>query len=389
MSHEIRTPLNGVLGMAQVMAAEALSPTQRERVQIIQKSGETLLAILNDVLDLAKIEAGKLELETAPFDAAELARGAHGAFGGIAEQKDLRFELTVEPEAKGVYLGDGTRVRQILYNLVSNALKFTERGEVRVTIAAADPGLTIRVRDTGIGIPADRLDQLFEKFEQADASTTRRFGGTGLGLSICRDLVRLMNGTVSVESEVGRGSCFTATLPLPHVAEEAAVVRHEPAPHPAAEPMEAGSLRVLAAEDNAVNQLVLRTMLQQVGIEPTIVGDGRAAVEAWEAGAWDIILMDVHMPVMDGVSATRAIRQREAAAGRAPTPILALTANAMSHQVAEYIASGMDGFVAKPIEISALFTAIETALADAEAAEAEGLGADGGDASPATSVAEA
>ena len=376
MSHEIRTPLNGVLGMAQVMAAEDLSPTQRERVRIIQASGETLLAILNDVLDLSKIEAGKLELEAAPFDAAELARGAHGAFCGVAEQKDLRFELTVEPAARGVYMGDGTRVRQILYNLVSNALKFTEQGAVRVTIAPANPGLIIQVRDTGIGIPADRLDQLFEKFEQADASTTRRFGGTGLGLSICRDLVRLMGGTVGVESAVGQGSCFTATLPLPRIAEEGAGPRHEPAPHAAAQPVEAGSLRVLAAEDNAVNQLVLRTMLQQAGIEPTIVADGRAAVEAWRGGAWDIILMDVHMPVMDGVSATRAIRQGEAASGRAPTPILALTANAMSHQVAEYIASGMDGFVAKPIEISALFGAIDTALGEDEAAAEADLSLD-------------
>ena len=387
MSHEIRTPLNGVLGMAQVMAAEALSPVQRERVQIIQKSGETLLAILNDVLDLSKIEAGKLELETAPFDAAELARGAHGAFCGVAEQKDLRFDLTVEPGARGVYLGDGTRVRQILYNLVSNALKFTEAGQVCVTIAAAAPGLTIKVQDTGIGIPADRLDQLFEKFEQADASTTRRFGGTGLGLSICRDLVRLMGGSVTVESEPGRGTCFTAVLPLPRLSDEAATVEHEA--QAAHQPVDAGSLRVLAAEDNTVNQLVLRTMLQQAGIEPTIVGDGRAAVEAWETSGWDIILMDVHMPVMDGVSAARAIRQREAATGRTATPILALTANAMSHQVAEYTASGMDGFVAKPIEIGRLFAAIETALADSEAAADQTSGSNVGEASPATSVARA
>ena len=372
MSHEIRTPLNGVLGMAQVMAAEPLSPVQRERLQIIQTSGETLLAILNDVLDLSKIEAGKLELETAPFDAAEIARGAHGAFCGVAEQKDLRFELTVEPEAQGVYLGDGTRVRQILYNLVSNALKFTERGEVCVTISTAAPGLTIRVKDTGIGIPADRLDQLFEKFEQADASTTRRFGGTGLGLAICRDLVRLMKGEVTVESQPGQGSCFTAVLPLRRLTGDVAPNHDEPQARAGPDPVVGESLRVLAAEDNAVNQLVLKTMLQQAGIEPTIVGDGRAAVEAWETAAWDIILMDVHMPVMDGVSATRMIRQREAAAGRTPTPILALTANAMSHQVAEYAASGMDGFVAKPIEIARLFTAIETALAEAEASQTSG-----------------
>jgi signal transduction histidine kinase/ActR/RegA family two-component response regulator len=365
MSHEIRTPLNGVLGMAQVMAADDLSQAQRDRVEIIRQSGESLLAILNDVLDLSKIEAGKLELEETRFDVGDLARGAHAAFSAVAEQKDLKFELTIEPGARGVYLGDSTRVRQILYNLVSNALKFTERGEVRVTIGAASPGLAITVRDTGIGIAPERLDQLFEKFEQADASTTRRFGGTGLGLAICRDLARLMGGRISGESEPGHGAAFTVVLPLERVADSGAdrpsTVQTNPSAQTVDETTET-SLRVLAAEDNAVNQLVLKTMLQQAGIEPTIVADGRAAVEAWETGDWDIVLMDVQMPVMDGVTATRTIRQREAVVGREHTPILALTANAMAHQVAEYAANGMDGFVAKPIDISQLFSAIERAL---------------------------
>jgi len=363
MSHEIRTPLNGVLGMAQVLAGEDLSPAQQERVRIIQQSGQSLLAILNDLLDLAKIEAGKLTLEEAEFSLDELARGAHGAFSGVAEQKDLRFRMEIAPEAKGVYLGDSTRVRQILYNLISNALKFTETGGVDVAVAAGDPGLVLTVHDSGIGIPADRLDQLFEKFEQADTSTTRKFGGTGLGLSICRDLADLMGGSIKAESRPGEGTTFTVSLPLPRVANPAKVdIRDGVSGAEIGERTGQTALRVLAAEDNAVNQLVLKTMLEQVGIAPTIVADGRAAVKAWESQAWDLVLMDVQMPVLDGIAATRAIRAREAALGRPRTPILALTANAMTHHVAEYLAADMDGFVAKPIEVGQLFAAIEQAL---------------------------
>jgi PAS domain S-box-containing protein len=363
ISHEIRTPLNGVLGMAQVMAAEELSPVQRERVGVIQQSGEALLAILHDVLDLSKIEAGKLELEETVFDVGDLARGAHGAFGGVAEQKDLKFDLAIEPDAAGAYRGDSTRVRQILYNLVSNALKFTEHGEVRVNIAAGRPGLTITVKDTGIGVAPDRLDRLFEQFEQADTSTTRRFGGTGLGLAICRDLAHLMGGTIAVESQVDHGTTFTVSLPLAKVVGEPA--DRQPSPAAANAVADSGAeskLRVLVAEDNEINQLVLRTMLQQAGVEPVVVSNGREAVEAWDAEAWDIVLMDVQMPEMDGIAATRTIRQREAETGRIRTPILALTANAMSHQVKTYAEVGMDGFVAKPIEVSRLFAAIEAAL---------------------------
>jgi PAS domain S-box-containing protein len=364
MSHEIRTPLNGVLGMAQVLAADALSPAQQERVRVIQQSGQSLLAILNDLLDLAKIEAGKLELEDAEFCLDDLARGAHGAFSAVAEQKDLRFHMEITPEAQGVYLGDSTRVRQILYNLISNALKFTETGGVDVTVSAGEPGLVVAVRDSGIGIPADRLDQLFEKFEQADKSTTRKFGGTGLGLAICRDLASLMGGQIKVESVLGQGTTFTVTLPLPRLGDAFSAEERtsaEPARSHAAD-TDQTALRVLAAEDNAVNQLVLKTMLEQAGITPTIVGDGRAAVEAWRGQAWDLVLMDVQMPVMDGIAATRAIRELEAAEGRARTPILALTANAMTHHVAEYLAADMDGFVAKPIEVGQLFAAMEQAL---------------------------
>ncbi|HEY3799561.1 MAG TPA: ATP-binding protein [Caulobacteraceae bacterium] len=370
MSHEIRTPMNGVLGMAQAMAADDLTVPQRERLAVIRQSGESLLGLLNDVLDLSKVEAGKLELEAVPFDIDELAKATHATFKGVAEAKGLTFEAAVDHAARGVYLGDPTRVRQIFANLVSNAIKFTETGGVGIHIGRGRHGLVVRVRDTGIGIPRGRVGQLFRKFEQADASTTRKFGGTGLGLAICRELAEAMGGSVKASSKCGEGATFTVRLPLERLSESAA-----PTPEPArAAPSEPAAhaddeqppLRILAAEDNQVNQLVLRTLLGQAGVDPVIVDDGKAAIAAWETGEWDLILMDVQMPVMDGPTAARLIREREARTGRPRTPILALTANVMSHQVAEYVAAGMDGFVGKPIEVAALFGAIETALTPAE-----------------------
>ncbi len=367
MSHEIRTPLNGVLGMAQAMAVDALSVAQRERLDVVRQSGETLLAILNDVLDLSKIEAGKLELEEGRFDISELAEGALAAFMAVAQHKGVAFDLRVAAKAAGAYRGDSTRVRQILYNLISNALKFTETGQIRVTVGRSRNELILEVRDSGIGISPEQLKSLFQKFEQADASTTRRYGGTGLGLAICRELAQLMGGDIEAKSVVGEGATFIVRLPLAKLA--ARPVRSTDTP-PAAKPRP-DQTRVLAAEDNAVNQLVLKTLLQQAGLDLIVVSDGVAAVAAWEAEAWDVILMDVQMPEMDGPTATRRIRAREAETGRARTPIVALTANAMAHQVADYLDAGMDGFISKPIEVSRLFAAIEAALApsDDEAAD--------------------
>jgi PAS domain S-box-containing protein len=360
MSHEIRTPLNGVLGMTQAMAMGEVTDQQRERLEVIRQSGESLLAILNDVLDLSKIEAGKLELEQANFDISELARGAHGTFAATAQAKGLKFDLKVERSVRGVYRGDSVRVRQILYNLVSNALKFTETGGVKVVVSRKAKQLAISVADTGIGIAPDQLASLFQKFEQADASTTRRYGGTGLGLAICRDLADLMGGSIHGESTPGDGATFTVELPLKRIA--ASVARNAPSPRQPLEAVEAVSLRVLAAEDNGMNQLVLRTLLEQVGVSPVIVGNGREAVSAWAKEPWDLILMDVQMPEMDGPTAAGVIRARERAEGRPRTPIVALTANAMAHQVAEYLQSGMDGFVAKPIEAGQLYAVIQAAL---------------------------
>jgi signal transduction histidine kinase/ActR/RegA family two-component response regulator len=366
MSHEIRTPLNGVLGMAQAMAKDELSDLQRQRLDVVQKSGDMLLAILNDILDLSKIEAGKLTLEILPFNLEELARGAHAAFTAIAHEKGLSFDLSVDPTACGVFNGDATRVRQIIYNLVSNALKFTEVGQVRVRITSLEAGFSIHVSDTGIGIPSDDLKRLFSKFEQADASTTRRFGGTGLGLAICRELAILMGGRIDAQSVVGEGSSFIVTLPLERLSDDALAKPTVLIPDPTgADAIADQPIRLLVAEDNPVNQLVITTLLQQVGIHPIVVNNGGEAVEAWASQDWDVILMDMQMPVMDGLTATRAIREQERLKGRPRTPIVALTANAMSHHIAEYRAAGMDEFVSKPIHINKLIDAISLCLDDA------------------------
>jgi signal transduction histidine kinase/ActR/RegA family two-component response regulator len=365
MSHEIRTPLNGVLGMAQAMAADDLTDAQRARVQVIRQSGEALLAILNDVLDLSKIEAGKVTLEAIAFDVEALVQAVHATFGAVAQAKGLTFEARVSPAARGGYLGDPVRLRQIIGNLVSNALKFTDEGRVALEVDQVDGRLAITVSDSGIGIEPREVEVLFEKFKQADATTTRRFGGTGLGLAICRDLAALMGGSITAGPGAQRGSVFTVILPLarvdapltPPVEPRAGVIERETGGVGAVRP-----LRILAAEDNGVNQLVLKTLLGQAGLDVTVVADGRAAVDAWRGEAWDLILMDIQMPVMDGLAATAEIRAAEAAQGLTRTPIVALSANAMAHQVADYAQQGMDGFIAKPIEVARLFAAIEAAL---------------------------
>lgn len=270
----------------------------------------------------------------------------------------------IQPQAQGIYRGDSTRVRQILYNLVSNALKFTEEGEVRVSVARDEFGLRLSVSDTGIGIPPARLASLFQKFEQADASTTRRYGGTGLGLAICRELASLMGGAITAVSELEQGTTFVVTLPLPWIGGSIVLPTPPSIDANPAEMTEGPPLRVLAAEDNTVNQLVLKTLLHQIGIDPIVVENGLQVVEAWAREPWDVILMDVQMPEMDGPTATAIIRAREIAENRPRTPIIALTANAMAHQVAEYLASGMDSFVPKPIEVGRLFEALQQVLED-------------------------
>jgi signal transduction histidine kinase/ActR/RegA family two-component response regulator len=355
MSHELRTPLNGVLGMAQAMSAEPLSRVQRQRLKVIRRSAESLMAILNDLLDLSRIETNRFELEIDNFDLEHMARGVVMAFSHAADSKGLAVEFEIEPAARGYYRGDAARLRRILYALMSNAVKFTDHGKVSLRAHADGDGVVFSVADTGIGIAPEQRTQLFERFHQADSSSTRRFGGAGLGLAVCHELVALMGGTIVVASVPEAGSVFTVHIPL---------ARAPAAPQPAPAPLcDAGELRVLAAEDNEANQLVLKTLLKQLGVEVTIVGNGREALEHWELQTWDLMLMDIQMPEMDGVSATRAIRRRESQLGRPRTPIVAVTANAMRHQLADYEAAGIDSVVPKPIEAARLYATLEAVLA--------------------------
>ena len=356
MSHEIRTPMNGILGMAQAMQGDVLPDVQRERLRVISECGESLLTILNDILDLSKVEAGKLELEAAPFDLRRALSGLIATYGAAAEDRGLAITLDMDGAA-GTYRGDPTRLRQIVGNLVSNALKFTDQGGVAIKARRTGEALRIEVTDTGQGMGDETLARIFRPFAQEDASTTRKYGGTGLGLSIVRQLAQLMGGDVSVASRVGAGSCFTVVLPLPWLGEETAA--NDAAPISASADR---AIRVLAAEDNAVNQLVLRTLLDQLGVEVTLVDHGQAAVEAWQGQPWDVILMDVQMPVMDGFTAARRIRALEAEQDRAPTPIIALTANAMDHHQVECLAAGMNALVPKPLDIRHLAAAMEAAV---------------------------
>ncbi|HLZ73794.1 hybrid sensor histidine kinase/response regulator [Phenylobacterium sp.] len=350
ISHEIRTPLNGVLGMAQAMALNPLSKLQRQRLRVISDSGSALLTIVDDLLDLSRIEAGGLQIVREDCDLTALVESVHTAYAAEAVAKGLSFILDLDPAAAGRYQADPGRVRQILGNLISNAIKFTHTGEVLVRLARTAGGVSLEVNDTGIGIPPDRAAALFENFTQADSSMTRRYGGAGLGLAICRRLALAMGGDVRVCSLPGRGSQFGVDLPMtPSRAQPAEAAPAASSP---------GPLQVLAAEDNPVNQMVLKALLAQIGIDPVFVENGQEAVRAWEQAHWDVILMDVQMPVMDGQAATRRIREREAQLGRPMTPIIAVTANAMIHQIASYRAAGMNEVVSKPINVEALFTAI-------------------------------
>lgn len=363
MSHEIRTPLNGVLGMVQAMGRDELTAAQRERLGIVSSSGETLLLLLNDLLDLSRIEAGRLDIEDGVVDLVATAEAATQSFAPRAKEKGLRLELHAPPETHGWWTGDPARIQQVIANLVANAVKFTERGEVIVALTRDADGLSVSVKDTGPGIAQERLVSLFDRFVQANASTCRQYGGSGLGLAICHQLATLMGGAISVESKVGEGSCFTVRLPMARAEAPAT----EPSPTDAPAP---DGLRLLVAEDNPTNRLVLSTLLGQIDLQPHMVENGQEAVDACASGDWDIVLMDVQMPVMDGVSAVRAIRAREAEEHRPRVPIIAVTANAMAHHRAEYLAVGMDDMVAKPIQLTELLGAMDKVLTESPRAAA-------------------
>jgi len=369
MSHEIRTPLNGVLGMAQAMEGFELSPDQRGRLRVIRESGRTLLALLNDVLDLSKIEAGKVELAETTFRLEDKVAAVGAIYRDLATEKGLDLNVAVTPEAAGLWVGDTLRIRQVLSNLVSNAVKFTETGSVALAAEATSDGVRFTVIDTGIGFDQALAAGLFRKFEQADASTTRRYGGTGLGLSISHSLTHLMGGTISARSRPGEGACFTLELPLKRGVAMDATASATPAPAVAAAPAEVDQqpLRILAAEDNATNRMVLHALIEPLDAELVLVTNGLEAVEAFAGGRFDVVLMDVQMPEMNGLDATRAIRRRETEEGWAPTPILALTANVMGHQLESYLAAGMDGHIAKPLDVAALYAALEAVVTRSDA----------------------
>ena len=375
MSHEVRTPLNGVLGLASVLDHSRLDPDQRDIVKTIIASANTLDALLGDILTYARLESGRLQLNDEPFRLSQAIDETLGLFRTQVAEKGLTLELDLEATADLEVVGDAARLKQILSNLVSNAIKFTAEGGIRVRLRSAGQAETLRhvleVSDTGIGFEPEQASRLFARFEQADSSITRRYGGTGLGLAICRQLTDLMGGVISAVGRPGKGATFTVELPLPRARPS------EWAPEPAAaagsEPITAG-LRILVAEDNPTNRKVAQLMLASIGAVVDCVENGREAVEAARRGSYDLALIDLQMPVMDGLSAIRAMRAEEAALGRPRMPMVVLSANVMPEHLAASKAAGADAHIGKPIRASELLGVVtETMNAGPEDREPEFL----------------
>lgn len=359
MSHEIRTPLNGVVAMADALARSELGPREREMVDIVRASSDTLERLLSDILDTAKIESGQITIEPAPFHLADVVRETAALWRPMAEEKGVALTIGICPEAERLVHGDVVRVRQILTNLVSNALKFTAVGEVRLNIEeGADDHVRFTVTDTGVGFEPDQRDRIFGRFHQADGSITRRFGGTGLGLTISRDLADLMGGSLDCVSQPGVGSRFWFEIPLPTVdtgqSGEVPVAQDDESAVP---------LRILLADDHPANRKVIEILLAGTGAELVGVADGSEALEAFRGGGFDLVLMDMQMPVMDGLTATAEIRALEGERGWGRTPLLMLTANAMPEHIEAGRKAGSDGHLAKPVTMATLFAGIAQVLA--------------------------
>jgi len=362
MSHELRTPLNGILGMAKVLLLEDLDSKVHQEIEVIRDSGNTLLVLLDDILDLSKIEAGKVELEILDFEVEHLLRNLEMIWAPRIIEKGLQFNVDLDPQVPKVLRTDPNRLRQLLFNYLSNAVKFTEQGEIalRLKREIASGGklmLYCEVEDDGIGIDKEAQQKLFTKFTQADSSTTRNYGGSGLGLAICKELAALMGGNVGVRSKLGEGSLFWLSVECEEGNPErvAALLWRTEGNTEEESPTER-KLRILLAEDNKINQAVLRSILERSGHSVHVAENGVEAVRSMRDKSFDVILMDVQMPEMDGVSATQWIRESDE--GAANIPIIAVTANAMAGDRERYLAVGMDDYVSKPVDPADLYAAI-------------------------------
>ena len=361
MSHEIRTPVNGILGMASLLMDTELSDEQRQHLGAIQTSGNTLLTLINDILDLSKIESGKMELDLQPSDVREAVKEVMTLMAPRADDQGNALRADYAPQLPSAFKADGLRLKQVLTNLVGNAVKFTCNGHVtlhvRYTAGEGPRGtLEIRVEDTGIGIPQHKLQAIFDKFTQAESSTSRRFGGTGLGLAITMQVVKLMEGTLEVTSTEGQGSTFTVRLPLEPTVIESLKNDSESASAPK---VDLSRLQVLVAEDNPINQVITRRTLEKLGITVTLVDNGADAHMATKAHTFDLVLMDCMMPGTDGYEGTRRIREDEQTANQPRMPIIALTAKAMKGDRDNCLRAGMDDYLTKPFTAAALRGVLE------------------------------
>lgn len=360
MSHEIRTPLNAILGFTHLLSQKQLEQESKGYVQTIQKSGENLLTIINDVLDLSKIEAGEIRFEKLSFNIRELVQGIERIFRPKSEEMKLRFVTEMDQSIPYILLGDPAKLNQILVNILSNAFKFTSSGEIIFAVSKGKETegnrveLVMTTKDTGIGIDKDRIDRIFERFKQAEDSITRKYGGTGLGLSIVKELVELQGGTVSVVSVPGRGSTFTVILPFEKIAEASQHVDESAPPESPIEKKQLSAIKILVVEDNKINQLLLQHIFKKWGIPFSVVNNGREAIAELEHHHYQLILMDIQMPEMDGYSATTYIRNRL----HNNTPIIAMTAHAMTGEKEKCLSYGMNNYISKPLKEDILYRMI-------------------------------